>query len=68
MFNQDNKKKYEKQFLDLPGLHLGASTPTAASISFISDSTDRRFAAGLGQSFPFIGTSFHIPRVISAEK
>lgn len=50
------------------GRQLGISTPEAASIALISDSTCLRTGAGLGHSIPFIGTGFHIPRVTSAEK
>lgn len=62
------QKKQTKCLLNLPKEHVGISTPAVANISFISDSTNDRIAAGLGQSIPFIGTGFQIPRVTSAEK
>lgn len=40
----------------------------AARIFFICCSTRDKFAAGLGQSVPFMKAGFHMPRVTSAEK
>lgn len=47
---------------------LGTSTPVAARIFLICCSTVAKFAAGLGQSVPFIKAGFQRPRVTSAEK
>lgn len=51
-----------------PATRLGTSTPVAARIFLICSSTFDRFAAGLGQSTPFIKTGFQTPRLTSAEK
>lgn len=59
---------YTEKLQNIPAEQHGTETPTAASISFISDSIEGSIGAGLGQSVPFIGTAFHIPRLISAEK
>jgi hypothetical protein len=51
-----------------PAARLGTSTPVAARIFLICSSTLERFAAGLGQSVPFMKTGFQTPLVTSAEK
>lgn len=53
---------------DLPALRHGTCTPVAAKILCICSSTMDKFAAGLGQSVPFIKAGFQRPRVTSAEK
>lgn len=56
------------QGLPLPAGSLGTSTPVAAKIFSICCSTLAKFAAGLGQSDPFMETGFHRPLVTSEEK
>lgn len=51
-----------------PTERLGTSTPVSARIFLTCCSTVAKFAAGLGQSVPFIEAGFQIPRVTSAEK
>lgn len=65
-----NKKFFHKaiDYKNIPTARLGTSTPVAARIFFICCSTSDKFAAGLGQSVPFIQAGFHIPLVTSAEK
>lgn len=53
---------------DKPGARLGTTTPVAAKIFLICSSTFCSFAAGLGQSVPFIDAGFQTPRVTSAQK
>jgi hypothetical protein len=57
-----------REYKELPTARLGTSTPVAAKIFLICCSTMDKFAAGLGQSVPFIKAGFHMPRVTSAEK
>lgn len=52
----------------IPAERLGTLTPVSASMFLICSSTFERFAAGLGQSVPFIKTDFQTPRDTSAEK
>ena len=51
-----------------PAARLGTSTPVAANIFLIFSPTLDKFAAGPGQSVPFINTGFHTPRLTSAKK
>ena len=51
-----------------PAARLGISTPVVARIFLICSSTLDKFAAGLGQSVPFMKTGFQIPLVTSDEK
>lgn len=46
----------------------GTLTPVAAKVLFIRSSIMDKFAAGLGQSDPFMKAGFQRPRVTSAEK
>lgn len=63
-YNTHTSTQYEK----IPTARLGTLTPVAARIFFICCSTVDKFAAGLGQSVPFIKAGFHMPRVTSDEK
>lgn len=64
----NNDNPLSREYKELPTARLGTSTPVAAKIFLICCSIMDKFAAGLGQSVPFIKAGFHMPRVTSAEK